>query len=176
MKNKFTFTPLSFADVALMHYWFNLPHVQTFYSLRQWTEEQVLEKLKPYITGEKPVFGFIVLMNGKPTGYIQQYKTSDYPRPNHNLSQTIINNAAGIDVFIGDKESCGQGIGSQMINEFLKSKIWPQFQYCIVDPNIKNIAAIKCYEKLNFQSHAVVADWDALGQPVQLNLMVLEKC
>ena len=60
-------------------------------------------------------------------------------------------------------------------NEFIKSKIWPQFQYCIVDPDIKNIAAIKCYEKLNFQGHAVIDSEDALGQPVKLHLMILKR-
>lgn len=77
MKNKFTFKPLSFADVPLMYRWFNLPHVQKFYSLREWAEKEVLEKLKLYITGEKPVSGFIVLMDENPIGYVQQYKISE---------------------------------------------------------------------------------------------------
>ncbi len=176
MKNKFTFKPLSFADMSLMYQWFNLPHVQKFYSLRQWTEDQVLEKLKTYLTGDKPVSGFIVLMNEKPIGYVQQYKIADYPWPNQNLSQEIIDKAAGMDLFIGDEDACGKGIGSQIINEFIENKIWPEFQWCIVDPDIKNIAAIKCYEKLNFQSHAVIDSNDALGQPVKLNLMILKRC
>ena len=86
MKNKFIFKPLSFSDVPLMCQWFNLPHVQKFYSLRPWTEDEVLEKFQPYITGDKPVLGFIVLMNEKPIGYIQQYKIRDYPWPNQKLS------------------------------------------------------------------------------------------
>jgi len=175
MKNKLAFKSLSVADVPLMYQWFNLPHVQKFYSLRQWTENQVLEKLIPYITGDKPVSGFIVLLNEKPIGYVQQYKISDYLWPNHNLSQAIIDNAAGVDLFIGEEEACGKGIGSQIINEFIERKIWPQFQYCIVDPDIKNIAAIKCYEKLKFQSHAVIDSEDALGQPVKLNVMILKR-
>lgn len=175
MKNKFTFKPLSISDVTLMCQWFNLPHIQKFYSLRQWTEDQVLEKLKPYITGYKPVLGLIVLMNEKPIGYVQQYKISDYPWPNQNLPQAIIDNAAGMDLFIGDEGLIGRGIGSQIINEFIKSKIWSQFQYCIVDPDINNIAAIKCYGKLNFQSHSVIDSEDALGRPVKLNLMILKR-
>ncbi len=115
-------------------------------------------------------------MNEKPIGYVQQYKISDYPWPNQNLTQVIIDNAAGMDLFIADEKECGKGIGSQIINEFIESKIWPQFQYCIVDPDIKNIPAIKCYEKLNFQSHAVIDSEDALCHPVRLNLMILKRC
>jgi len=174
MENNFTFKPLSFSDILLMYQWFNLSHVQRFYSLRQWTEEQVLEKLKPYITGDKPVLGFIVLMNKNPIGYIQQCKISDYPWPNQDFSQEIIDHATGIDIFIGEEKLIGRGVGYQIIKTFIKNKVWPQFRYCIVDPDINNIAAIKCYEKLNFQSHAVIETKDALERPVKLKLMVLK--
>lgn len=175
MDNKFTFKPLSFSDISLMYEWFNLPHVQKFYSLRQWTKDQVLEKLKPYITGNKPVSGFIVLMNEQSIGYVQQYKISDYSWPNQNLSQAIIDNAAGIDLFIGNEELIEKKIGSQIIKAFIENKVWPHFQYCIVDPDFKNISAIKCYEKLNFHLYAIIDSENALGQSVKLNLMILKR-
>lgn len=180
MKNKFTFKPLSFADVSLMYQWFNLPHVQRFYSLREWTEKEVLEKLKLYITGEKPVSGFIVLMDENPIGYVQQYKiseqyeVSDYSWFDQGLSQAIVNNAAGMDLFIGDEKFIGKGIGNEIIKAFIKSKVWSQFQYCVVDPDIRNISAIKCYEKLNFHNHAVIDTENELGQSVKLKLMILK--
>jgi RimJ/RimL family protein N-acetyltransferase len=175
MVNKFKFRSLTFSDVPLMHQWFNLPHVQKFYSLRMWTETEVFDKLKPYINGDKPVLGFIVLMNEKPVGYIQQFKIMDYPWPNQNLSEEIINNAVGMDIFIGDETLVGKGFGGKMIVGFIETKIWPEFQYCIVDPDTRNTAAIRCYEKLNFQSHAVINSKDALGQLVKLNLMILKR-
>ncbi len=63
---KITFRPISIDDISLMHTWFNTPHVQEFYSLRQWTEKDVMNKLKPYINREKPIFGFILLLEEKP--------------------------------------------------------------------------------------------------------------
>lgn len=68
-----TFRPLMSFDIPLMHMWFNLPHVIKFYSLRNWTQQEVLTKLKPCITGERLISCFIVLMNQNPIGYIQQY-------------------------------------------------------------------------------------------------------
>ena len=53
--NKIEFRPLSLSDIPLIHQWFNLPHVKEFYSLRNWTEDEVLKKLQPYILNEKPV-------------------------------------------------------------------------------------------------------------------------
>jgi len=181
VENKLTFKQLALSDIPLMYKWFNQPHVQEFYSLRQWTEEEVLEKLKPYIVGERPVIGFIVLMGEEPIGYVQQYKISeqyeanDYSWLDQNLSQKIVNNAAGMDLFIGDERLMGKGIGSEIIKAFIEGKMWSQFQYCVVDPDVRNIPAIKCYEKLNFQHHAVIDTQNELGQSVQLKLMVLKR-
>lgn len=74
MKNKIDFRAITFADIPLMLRWFNTPHVQEFYSLRPWTEDEVLVKLTPYISGDKPVSGFIVLLDENPIGYLQSYK------------------------------------------------------------------------------------------------------
>lgn len=175
MNNAFFFQPLTFDDISLMHKWFNVPHVMEFYSLRTWTKKDVLAKLQPYILGEAPVNGFIVLMNNHPIGYVQHYKVTDYPWPNQNLSKQIIHQAAGMDVFIGEENLLGKGIGQRLIQAFIKNKIWPLFNYCIVDPDIRNVAAIQCYEKLGFQQHALINTQDALNASVTLKLMMLSK-
>lgn len=167
--------------MPLMCQWFNLPHVQTFYSLRPWAEEEIVEKFKKYITGEKPVLGFIVLMNENPIGYVQQYNISeqyeagDYSWLDQNLSQTVVSNAAGMDVFIGDEKLIGKGIGRAIIKAFMDNGIWSPFQYCVVDPDVRNTSAINCYRKLNFQDHAVIDSENELGQPIKLNLMILKR-
>lgn len=56
------FKPLTFDDMPLMHHWFNLPHVQKYYSLRDWTQDEVTQKLYPYITNQKPVSGFVIFI------------------------------------------------------------------------------------------------------------------
>jgi RimJ/RimL family protein N-acetyltransferase len=81
IQNQFTFKILELSDIPSMFNWFNLPHVQKFYSLRTWTENEVLEKFKPYILGAKPVLGFIVVMDKKPIGYVQLSRVRDYPWP-----------------------------------------------------------------------------------------------
>jgi aminoglycoside 6'-N-acetyltransferase len=175
MKNTFCFRPLDFSDIPLMYDWFNLPHVQNFYSLRQWTESEVLNKLKPYVDGSKLISGFIALMNDNPIGYVQKYRIVDYPWPNQNLSRDIINHAAGMDLFIGDEALTGKGIGRELIQSFIENHIWPSYQYCIVDPDINNITAIKCYEKLKFKEHTIINTKDALDRSVNLKLMILKR-
>lgn len=158
-----------------MHQWFNMPHVQRFYSLRPWTEIEVLEKLKPYILGDKPVTGFVILIDDTPIGYLQSYKVCDYPWPKQNLSQEIIDSAIGMDLFIGNNSMIGKGLGSKVIQEFIHSKVWPEFQYCIVDPDVENKAAIRCYERLKFKEHVLIETVDALERPTKLKLMMLAR-
>src|ERR1700722_7593310 len=102
MLEDFQFRPLALSDIPLMHTWFNLPHVQQFYSLRHWTENEVLEKLKPYIIGEKPIYGFVIVFTNRPIGYLQYYPLVDFPLPDQELADSIIQHAAGLDFFIGN--------------------------------------------------------------------------
>ncbi|HHT9767568.1 GNAT family N-acetyltransferase [Legionella pneumophila serogroup 1] len=169
------FKQLSSHDVQVMHQWFNEPHVQEFYSLRSWSKDEVLHKLEPYLTGEKPVLGFIININNNPIGYIQTYKVMDFPWDNQDLPNEIINNSAGIDLFIGDAAFLGKGFGYKIIDQFLAENIWPEFNYCIVDPQINNIPAIRCYEKLGFKKHKVIETKDALNYDTNLMLMIKHK-
>jgi RimJ/RimL family protein N-acetyltransferase len=155
-----------------MHRWFNIPHVQQFYSLRIWSESEVVEKLTPYITGEKSVFGFIILLNHIPIGYVQYYRLIDFPWPEQDLSNDIIKSGAGLDFFIGDENFIGKGWGTKILTSILKEMIWPKFDYCIVDPDIRNEAMIHGNEKVGFKKHKIIHTEDALKRPVELVLMI----
>lgn len=175
MESNLKFRPIQFTDVPLIHRWFNAPHVMTFYSLRRWTEQEVLNKLKPYILGKDPVYGFIVTMNGNPIGYIQQYSVKDYPWPNQQLPDEIIQNSAGFDMFIGEFHLIGKGLGKKIAFKFIEDYIWPKFRHCILDPDVRNHRAIRCYETLNFRQHMDITSKNPLGKDVNLKLMILKK-
>lgn len=106
-----SFHPLAFTDIPLMFQWFNKPHVQQFYSLRPWTIDEVKDKLTPYILGEKPVYGFIAYVDKSPIGYIQTCRISDYPWPEQDFSDDVVQSAAGVDIFVGEENCLHQGLG-----------------------------------------------------------------
>ncbi|OGV41970.1 MAG: hypothetical protein A3F46_10210 [Legionellales bacterium RIFCSPHIGHO2_12_FULL_42_9] len=78
-------------------------------------------------------------------------------------------------MFIGDSEWIGKGLGSKSIKTFIDTYVCPEFKYCIVDPDVKNRVAIRCYKKLKFKEHAIIDSVDALQRPTKLKLMLL-KC
>lgn len=155
-----------------MHYWFNQPHIQEFYSLRAWTLEEVEKKLMPYIQQTVPVYGYIISYQLKPIGYLQYYSVVDYPWPEQELSDSIAQQAAGLDFFIGESAFVGRGFGGQIIEQCLDQLIWPKFSYCLVDPDIRNIRSFKMFKKNGFLPHKNLDIKNALNFPITVQLMV----
>ena len=138
----------------------------------EWSEKEVLDKLLPTIELKRPLIGFILLFEEQPIGYLQYYKIKDFPWPQQDFEPKIVNEAAGIDLFIGNRNYIGKGLGQKIVDHFLKSLIWPRFQFCIVDPDQRNLSSIKMFEKSGFIKHKIINSTDATGKPVNLMLMI----
>lgn len=161
------FRPLTEADIPLMHRWFNEPHVQQFYSLRAWTEEEVRQKLAPILSGEKHLKGQLILADDAPIGYLQTYPVKDHPWPDQDLSEDFVQKAIGLDLFIGEKAFVGRGFARQAVRQCIVN-----FSYCVVDPDRENIASIRLFEACGFRFHKEIETANPLGKPVKLMLMI----
>lgn len=170
-----SFIPLSKEHFSLIHTWFNKPHVQDFYSLRTWTIEEVSQKLTPYIQGVGDMKCYIIFVNTKPVGYLQCYPVKKHPWDNQNIPDDVVNDSAGLDLFIGEKERTGKGLGCHILNEFLKKYIWPHYRYCLADPDIRNEASIRLFKKCGFREYQLIKSIDALRHPVSLQLFIKER-
>lgn len=170
-----SFHPLKKEDLPLMHAWFNRPHVQEFYSLRSWNEQEVLEKLIPSLSHEKHLFGYIIRIGEIAIGYIQWYPVQDHPWPDQDLEENVLSHAAGVDLFIGEEKWVHKGLGREIMQTFLEEEIWPHFTYCVVDPDIRNTASIRMFQKCGFSFHKTVEASNKLGKLSSLCLMVKEK-
>ncbi len=167
-----SFTFLGEEHFPLIHAWFNEPHVQAFYSLRTWTLEEVCQKLTPYLQGVRGLKCYIVLIDHIPVGYVQCYPVKKHPWDNQDLPDEIIQNSAGLDLFIGEKEFIAKGFGHQILDAFLATHIWPYYRYCLVDPNIRNEASIRLFRKCGFKEHQQISSKDALQRPIVLKLFI----
>lgn len=174
-KGNILFKPLDESHFDLMLDWFNKPHVQAFYSLRNWTHEEVYKKLKPYVRGENHISSFIIYLEDHPIGYIQSYPVKDHPWEKQDLSEEIIQEAAGFDLFIGEERFLNQGLGKQIIDAFLTKHIWPKYQYCFVDPDTRNEASLRLFQKCGFIEHKQIDSQNALKQMVILKLLMKKR-
>lgn len=169
------FVPLNEFHFSLICQWFNKPHVQAFYSLRVWTSEEVRNKLTPYLQHEKGIKGFVIYLDKQPVGYTQCYPIKDHPWENQDLPDDVILEAGGLDLFIGEEEYLGKGVSFQIINSFLKEHIWPSYKYCLVDPDVRNKASLRLFQKCGFARHKCIDYIDALGQSVMLQLLIKKR-
>lgn len=147
---KIEFRPLKEDDLEIIHKWFLSDHIIKWYSKKKWSLAEVRNKYIPRILGEAPTSCFLILFEEKPIGQIQMYKIDDYPEYKKIIQ--ISDNAAGVDLFIGEKDFLHKGLGSVIIKKFLKDFVFAQLavDICIMGPDPNNIAAIKAYQKAGF--------------------------
>jgi aminoglycoside 6'-N-acetyltransferase len=145
--------------------WLNSPHVQQFWDTgTQWTEELIEEKYGTYVQGYKLVNGvkkkmsaFIILWDERPVGYVQYYDAWDFPRDGYDLEEVLKGTLfermklAALDIFIGEEDAIGKGVGVKAMQELLEKHILTEFEGCLVDPDLANVSAIRAYEKAGFK-------------------------
>ncbi|WP_331370628.1 GNAT family N-acetyltransferase [Rickettsia felis] len=92
---------------------------------------------------------YIIEADRTPIGYIQIYNAYDFERsdPLINLPSKL----AAIDYFLGEPEYLNKEVGLLTLKTFLENFIDKQYTHILVDPDKKNIAAIKTYEKAGFK-------------------------
>lgn len=169
------FVPLSHNHFKIIHQWFNKLHVQSYYSLRNWTLDDIIKKYTPYINKEKKLVCSIIYFDDIPIGYIQHYHVNDFQWEHSQLTEALVQHTAGLDLFIGEEQFLQKGIGHFVIEIYLKKHIWPYFHYCMVDPESKNFISRKLFEKCGFKDYQTIQSKNALDQPVILNLMVKKR-
>src|SRR5262245_22312058 len=96
--------PLRLDDLPLMVRWLALPHVVAW-----WREPRDLAAATahygPRIAGTEPTHVRIISAGGRPAGWIQWYRWSDYP--DHAAKLGVEPGAAGPDLAIGEPDLLG---------------------------------------------------------------------
>ena len=133
-----------------MHIWLNEPHVFEWWGNDGTTEDDIEKRYLPMVLGTDFTKGFIIMYESKPIGFIQVYKLNDYPEWEHHLNMK--DNVAGIDIFIGEKEFVGKGLGTKIIKKFVDEIVFTSYDViaCIADPSEKNIASVKAFQNAGF--------------------------
>ncbi len=165
-------------EYSLLLKWLKNPSVQEWYENREGLDlESIQAKYKPRTTGESHVHAAIIEWQKEPVGYIQFYETRQ--ETDYNLKEPLLQeaNTWAIDIFIGEPELHGKGIGSRAVSLMIEYLIQTQkAQKVIIDPDVKNERAIKAYEKAGFKKLKILENWEQhRGKWTDAWLMVYEK-
>lgn len=137
------FRPVTEADFSLLAVWVSAPHVA-----RWWDGlEERLDKIRQAMT-EPSTRPFVILMDGRPIGYIQTYDVhgeDDHPYQDQPAG------TFGLDILIGEADLVGKGLGPRVINEFVRRLFAEGVRRVVIDPDPDNRQAIRAYEKAGFR-------------------------
>ncbi len=162
------FRPLTMGDLRLLQQWFAQNHVAEWYrdeaGLRY---DEVVAKYTPAIRGEEPVHCFVIMYDSRPIGQIQTYRVKDFPTYQDYVD--VDDGTAGLDILIGDPAYVHKGLGTPILRRFLRAVVFGTYgaTSCLIDPEVRNVAAIRSYEKAGFR-HGRTVQLSADDPPVYL--------
>jgi aminoglycoside 6'-N-acetyltransferase len=151
---RYTFTPLREDDLEVARRWLLQPHVR-----RWWNDDPhetdypqgTLDEWMTAVRGEDPTDMFVIHMDDRPIGVIQSYRVDAYPDYVAELGE-LREPAFSLDVFIGEPDLIGRGIGPALLRDFLRMAFEKYgLDYAVIGPARSNVAAIRSYEKVGFR-------------------------
>ena len=130
--------------------WLSNPEVLQYYEGRDnpFNKEKVEQE---FFADDDDVARFLVELNEVPIGYLQFYEVDGEERQiyGYDDSEEVI---YGMDQFIGEVAYWNKGIGTQLVRSVVMYLIRKKDADLIVmDPQIQNDRAIRCYEKCGFK-------------------------
>ncbi|HEY3316401.1 MAG TPA: GNAT family N-acetyltransferase [Bacillota bacterium] len=160
---------MALEDLPLLHGWINSDGIRQIWNQGAARSlDEITAKYGPRISGQVPTDPYLILLNGTPIGYIQTYLWRDHP--SYAVHLKLTEEAASLDLFIGEERWRGRGLGPVVLNRFLKEGVFarPGVVSCVITPEEGNTAAIRAYEKAGFRHLRTV---DIPGEPGPVHLM-----
>jgi RimJ/RimL family protein N-acetyltransferase len=145
------FRRLDADDLRVLHECLQREHVRRWWSKHE-TYEDVVQHYLPAIEGREPTDLYLIVWDGVPAGFIQSYRTGDYPEYRDLVE--VDDDVCGVDLFVADERLTGRGLGSEALRRFVRDVVFsnPAAPACIADPDSDNRASIRAFEKAGFAS------------------------
>jgi RimJ/RimL family protein N-acetyltransferase len=156
---KIGFRRLTAGDLPLLWEWLQREHVKRWWTDRE-TFDGVVEHYLPSIEGGDPTELYLILVDDRRAGFIQSYRLSDHPEYRELVGAE--DGVAGVDLFIGEAELVGRGLGSEALDRFVRDVVFSnsEIHACIADPDAENHASLRAFEKAGFRPVRQFADPD----------------
>lgn len=133
----------TFADLDLLRYWDEQPHVIASDPNDDWNWEVELERTPDWREQ------LIAELDGRPIGFVQ---IIDPAREESHYWGDVTANLRAIDIWIGEESDLGKGYGTRIMQLVLAQCFAdPAVTAVLIDPLASNTRAHRFYERLGFQ-------------------------
>jgi aminoglycoside 6'-N-acetyltransferase len=159
------FVPLTADDLPQIDDWLRRPHVARWWPRDDETPGCVLTEYLPAIEGRDPTDNFLIVVDDRVIGMIQTYLVSDYPEWEAILR--VGPGVAGVDLFIGEEDAVGHGLGPRILASFIADVVFAKDATHAVVAGIEpeNARSLRAFEKAGFQ---FAFDYEEDGRPHRL--------
>ena len=145
--------PLREDDLPVVRRWLLEPHVERWWNdgVKTPYPDAEIEEYRDAIQGKDPTYRYVAHIDGRAAGMFQHYRIADDAE--YAAALALGEDAVGVDLFIGEAELVGRGHGPAMLRQFLRDVAFPfhGIDVCVIGPSVKNVAAIRAYEKVGFR-------------------------
>jgi RimJ/RimL family protein N-acetyltransferase len=154
------FRRLAGDDLQQVFLWLIRPHVAKGYAPAPGSFMECVAKYGPRTQDGNVVGAYMVRVDGADAGYIQVYDLAAFP--DYAARVGCERPAAGIDLFIGEEDLVGRGIGSRIIEAFAREVVFarPGIDTCTASPREGNHASIRAFEKAGFRRWKLIRPGD----------------
>jgi aminoglycoside 6'-N-acetyltransferase len=144
------FRRMTRADLPAVVRWQAEPHVARWWDHESPDLAAAERNYLPAIEGDDPTRMWVVEVNGRSVGFLQDYRIGDHPEY---ALLTAEPDAIGIDYAIGAPSWVGKGIGTRMLWSFLRDVVrshYPDATRFFAAPDHRNTASLRVLDKLGF--------------------------
>jgi len=129
--------------------WRAADHVRTWFTMQEPSLEALEAKYGERIDGMSPTRMWVVEVNGRSVGFVQDYRIGDYP------DYAVLGpdpDAIGIDYVIGEPAWAGQGLGARMLWAWMRRACtrFPEASSFFAAPDHRNAASRRILLKAGF--------------------------
>ena len=156
-------------NYKLMHRWCSQEFIYEWFEQRVLSYEEIVNKYKNKLLNKKQDL-FFIYYNDEKIGFVQIYKYDD------DIKVGNYNNIYEYDIFIGEESFLSKGIGTKIVN-FIDNYIFNTYNNdCIVlRPFKRNIRAVKCYQKCNYNTINEYEGLDTIGNKEIYIVLIKDK-
>jgi aminoglycoside 6'-N-acetyltransferase len=142
------FRPLEEADLPQIEAWLRVEHVAEW-----WRDplEIAVEKRQAALEGRRRTEQYVILEDERPLGMIQTYLVAHYPDWGELVGAEP--EAAGVDLFVGEPDAVGRGLGPEILREFARAVVFsrPATTAAVATVEEANRRSWRTFEKAGFR-------------------------
>lgn len=144
------FRPMTRADFPDVVRWTQAPHVARWWDDEAVDVEAAERHYGPALDGRDPTRMWVVEVNGRSVGFVQDYRIGDHPEY---ALLSAMPDAIGFDYAIGEAAWVGRGTGTRVLWQFLRDVVRPHYPEApsyFAAPDHRNEASLRVLDKLGF--------------------------